>query len=75
MSPRSYDCSVILRQGRAEKADQNEASEKHLRQAELAYKEIAKEYNFESIKCGGPRKIKTIDEIHQDVVKVIKKHL
>jgi len=70
-----YDCSIVLRQGRAEKPDQNESSEKHLRQAETAYKEIAKEYNFETIKCGGSRKIKTIDEIHKDVVKVMKKHI
>lgn len=70
-----YDCSVILRQNRAEKADQNEASEKHLRQAEAAYKEIAQLYNFERIKCGGPRKINTIEEIHRDVVKVMKKHI
>ena len=47
-----YECSVILKQGRTEVADQNEADENHLRNAEKAYIEMAELYDFETIKCG-----------------------
>lgn len=70
-----YECSLILKQGRLEAADQNEKDSNHLKNAEAAYKEIAKLYEFDTIKCGQGEIPRTIDEIHKDVVKVIKKHL
>lgn len=70
-----YECSVKLKQGREEKPDQHEQSEEHLRHAEKAYLEIAKLYNFEKIKCGNKDRIKSIEEINKEVIKVLKKHL
>lgn len=70
-----YECSCILKQGREEAADQNEADENHLKNAENAYLEITDLYNFETIECGNRDYIKTIDEIHECVVKVLKKHI
>lgn len=70
-----YECSCILKKGREELPDQLESSESHLRQAERAYLEIAQLYNFETIECGNIDYIKKIDEIHESVVKVLKKHI
>lgn len=70
-----YECSNILKKNRLEKADQNEADSRHLKNSEAAYKEIAKMYNFEKISCGNSKRIKTIDEIHNEVVKVVRKYI
>ena len=70
-----YECSYILKQNREEKLDQLEKSAKHLKNAEKAYKELAKLYNFETVKCGNKTKIKTIEEIHNDVVTIIEKYI
>lgn len=70
-----YECSCILKKNRSEAPDQLESNVKHLKNAEKAYKEIAQLYNFETVKCGNKQKIKTIDEIHDDVVNLIKNYL
>lgn len=70
-----YECSIQLKKDRIERPDQLEADSSHLIAAENAYKEIAKIYNFDTIKCGYGEKPRTIDEIHKDVVKVLKKHI
>lgn len=46
-----YEGSVLLKSGREEAADQNEADEKHLRDAERAYIEIADKFDFKFIEC------------------------
>ena len=70
-----YECSVILKQGRAEAADQNERDENHLRNAESAYVEMAKLYNFETIKCGEGTTPRTVEEIHKDVTSAVRKRM
>jgi dTMP kinase len=70
-----YECSLILRQGREEAADQNERDSEHLKNAEKAYIEMAKLYGFKTIKCGEGESPRTVEEIHKDVVKVLKKTL
>lgn len=70
-----YECSCILKKNRIEAPDQLESNAKHLKSAEKSFKEIAKLYNFETIKCGTKQKIKTIDEIHSEVVELMKKYL
>ena len=67
-----YEYSCILKQSRKETADQLEADEKHLRNAEKAYKEIAQLYNFKTVECVKNRQIKSIEQIHEDVLKVVK---
>lgn len=70
-----YECSLTLKKNREEPADENEKNEHHLRSAEKAYKEIAKLYGFITIKCGNTNKIKTIEEIHKEIIKKLKKML
>ena len=70
-----YECSLILKQGREEAADQNEKDANHLKNAEKAYIEMAKLYGFKTIKCGEGDTPRTVEEIHKDVVKVLKKTL
>lgn len=70
-----YECSVVLKSNREEKADQNEADSTHLKNSEAAYKEIAQLYNFKKISCGNSKRIKTIDEIHNEVVKYVRNYI
>ena len=70
-----YECSLKLRQGRLEAADQNENDEQHLRNAESAYIEMAELFNFTTISCGEGITPKSIDEIHEEVAKTLKKVL
>lgn len=70
-----FECGKILRAQRAEKLDQNEQDDEHLKNAEKAYLEIAKLYNFNKIECGNKNKIKNIEEIHNDLIKVIEDFL
>lgn len=46
-----YDAALMLREGRKECPDQLERSKEHLLNAEKAYLEIARIYNFETIEC------------------------
>lgn len=72
-----YESSLILKNSRGlkEDMDQNEKSEHHLKNAEQAYIEIAKEYNFYTIECASSNNIKTIEEIHNEIYKIIKTEL
>ena len=71
----------IIKKSRGEELDEHEKDENHLRNAELAYLELASKYNFETIEClkkhSDPIElsdVKTIDEIHEEVYKrVIRK--
>ncbi len=70
-----YEYSNILKKNKKEKPDQLECSETHLKNAEKSYLEIAKLYNFNIIECVKDNNIKTIDEINNDLIKILKKHL
>ena len=49
--------------------------ENHLRNAESAYVEMAKLYNFETIKCGVGATPRTVEEIHKDVTSAVRKRM
>ena len=70
-----YEYSNILKKNRKEKPDQHEKSESHLKNAEKSYLEIAKLYNFNIIECVKDNNIKNVDEINNDLIKILKKHL
>ena len=70
-----YEWCVVLKKNRNESPDELEKNAAHLKNAEDAYKELAKLYNFEKVMCTTSKKIKTIDEIHNSVIKVINKHI
>lgn len=64
--------SEELKKHRQEKADGHEKDEKHLKQAETAYLELAQKYNFVTIECsenGKPKDIETINEMVYNKVK------
>ena len=69
--PFEYAC--ILKKSRAEKPDENEANEEHLRRAEKAYLELTDLYNFTKIDCVKNSAIRSINEISEDVYKEAKK--
>ena len=64
-----YEATLVLKQGREEKPDQHELDPKHLMCAERAYKKLAKRYLYETIECTENGRIKTIDEIADEVYK------
>lgn len=66
-----YEAACILKQNRPESADQHEQDEKILRNAESAYKEMAQLYNFKTIDCTDDERIKSIEEISQDLFEYI----
>lgn len=67
-----YNAINKLKAGRIEKLDQNEEDKEHLLNAENAYKEIAKKYNFYTIECTDNKRIKTIEEIQNELYNYIK---
>ena len=72
-----YDASLKLKESRIkeEKLDQLESSKEHLLNAENAYLEIAKRFNFKKIECTKDDYIKTIDEISECLYNYILKEL
>lgn len=62
-----FECSLELKKNREEELDQNELDKNHLINAENAYKEVAKKYNFYTIECNEGTRIKTIEEINEDL--------
>lgn len=70
-----YEWGLVLKKNRKEKPDELERSAEHLKQAEAAYKEIAKLYNFEKVSCASSKKLKTVEEIHKDVIKIVDKYI
>ena len=64
--PSSY--AAILRQGRAEAADQLERDMEHLAKAEQAYLERTEKYGYIKIDCVKDDVIRTIDDINDEVM-------
>jgi len=70
-----YEYALKLKTNRTEKLDEHEVDEKHLRDAERAYLEVAELYGFKIIKCVKKGKIKTIEEIHEELYTIIKENI
>lgn len=68
-----YKYGKILRKNRLEQGDGHETSESHLRNAEKSYLEMAELYHFSIIDCVKDNKIRTIDDIHEELYDIIKK--
>lgn len=67
------DFAVELRKGRAEKADQHESQIEYLKTTEKIYLELCERNNFIKISCVENNKIKTIEEINNDIFKKLLK--
>ena len=63
-----FEKSTILKQNREEEPDAHEKDPEHLKCAESAYIELAKKYNFKTIECVEEDKIKTIEQIHEELM-------
>ncbi len=66
------EAAMILKDGREEAADQNEADANHLINAEKAFLEVAELYDFKTIECasGYPitkESIRTIDDVSDEI--------
>ena len=55
--------------------DIHESDKNHLIESYNAACDIAKDYNWREIKCVENDKIKTIDEIHEEIYSIVKKYL
>jgi len=63
--------SKDLRKNREESLDKHEKDNEYLKKSENAYIEVAKRYNMHTIECVSDNRIKTIDEISDDVYNYI----
>jgi dTMP kinase len=71
-----YKKVAELRAGRDEPADQHEASPLHIRNAEHAYLELAEIHDYKKIECVDKKgKMRDIEDIHEDVYKIVSKEL
>ena len=68
-----YEYASQLNRNR-EYTDDQEKSEKHLRNAEEAYIELSELYNWDTIECIENNKIKSIEDINKEILNIIEKH-
>ena len=66
-----YEYSCELKKNR-EILDQHEKDEDHLKHAEETYIELSELYNWNKIECIKDNKVKTIDEIGEEVYNLVK---
>ena len=57
------------------KKDIHERNETHMRDAYKAACDVAKDYNWFEIKCMKDNKLRTIDDIHEEIYNEVKKHI
>ena len=62
-----YLQSLELKALRSEKLDELERSKEHLLKAEQTYFELVRRYDFKTFECVCENRIKTIEEINQEL--------
>lgn len=67
-----YEYSLELRKNRTN-IDEHEKSPEHLQQAEKAYLELAELYHWDTIECVRDNTLRSIEDIHEEIVQKIKK--
>lgn len=67
--PREH--AIILKQQRNEALDDHEKDENYLKNAELAYLELAKKMKFKIIHCVKDNQIRTLEDINQEVFEYV----
>lgn len=65
-----YENTLELRKNRAS-IDEHEKSVEHLKHAEEAYIELAELYNWDRIECIKDGKLRTVDDINEEILKII----
>lgn len=66
-----YEYSIELRKNR-ENIDEHEKSPEHLKASEEAYIELSELYNWSRIECIKDEKLRTIEDINDEILKIIK---
>ena len=66
-----FDKTIELRKNR-ESIDEHEKSEEHLKNAEKAYIELSELYNWNRIECIKNDKLRPIEDISEEILKIIK---
>ena len=66
------DVAETLKSHRKEKADGHEKDQNYLKEAEKAYLELAKKYNFITVECSEKGKPKNIKKISEQVYQIVK---
>ena len=67
-----YEYACILKRNREESVDEAEANIKYLKNAERAYLELSKIYNFDIVKCVKKNVIRSKEDINNDVYRQVK---
>jgi len=70
-----YQYTIELRNKRKEAADGAEKDVSHLKNAEKTYSLMAEKYNYEIIQCVEKESVRTIEDIHEDIYKIVKNKL
>lgn len=68
-----YQYASCLKKNRTESSDQHEVNKEHLLNAENAYLEMAELYSFSKVNCIKNDKIRTIEDIHEEVYSIVTK--
>lgn len=66
-----YEAAKKLKEGREEKPDGHEKSPEHLISAEKTYLKLAKKYFYDTVECVDGDRIKSIDEISDEVINIV----
>lgn len=68
-----YEYSLELKSAWSEPLDEVEKNAEYLKNGEKAYLELAEMYNFQTIECVQDGKIKSIEEIGEEIYSKIEK--
>lgn len=69
-----YEQACKLKKKRKELPDETEKDEKYLKRGERAYLELADIYHYDIVNCVEKDQIRTIEDINQDVYKLVRKN-
>ena len=70
-----YEAALILKTNRLEALDEHERSKEHLVKAEAAYLELTSKYSFYTIECVHDDKIRSVDDISEELFQYVREQL
>ena len=70
-----YEAALTLKTNRPEALDEHERSKDHLVKAEAAYLELASKYSFYTIECVHDDKIRSVDDISEELFQYVREQL
>ena len=69
-----YTYAAKLKKNRSS-LDEHEMNEEHLKNSEIAYVELSEMYNWKNINCIKDDKIRTIEDINEEILSCLKEYL